>query len=676
MTWERYKSNITSFETETLIGKVFNIRSYCDDTSGTTYITKGPVCKLIVTPSIQFTETNLAWDISNSVSATGTVDTYSINFGGPTDTGNISAASFAGAKTGNIQYTAPGTYTIVSSVVDTLAAKSKECKQEIRILQPNTYIATQRVYISTIDGGVFILQPGQIPFTSNSGLTGNHINIRAMRMHPNFKRLPASQQHLWCATQDGVALSTNGATTWTVVSEATLGTPTNTAGDAVAPTATDPDNIDIAFDPTDQRRVYLLRTTATRTWLYLTDDYGSTWSNTQIELPIGVNTAVDFDTTANKKNNIHVISMGDGTNQAFIIWNTDNEKELYGTVIDISGITLTAGTSKLIDTQSNAGADGPDKGFEVARITDTTLVAAYSDFDDHSVFSLVLTITAGPTFTLGTDLEIEGTFESRSVTVDTLSATKAIYAWVSVGESNIIKGVVCTITGTALSAGATKTIDAGSNDSTQVVALSGTQAMLLYTDISNSNRPTARILDVSGTTITVGTDVVCDTDAATLETATNEVRGRKRLIKISSTRAVAIWVDNGDKKIKGCILDVSGSTITPRTSVDLTSATNSLDRSPSLAFKSSTELLLAYDDSSTNGRVVPLTISDNTLSADTGDDTVFNSSTPNWESIAMITSSNFLLAWNDESGVDGKMAMVSGGFAITHSAGGIPGSII
>jgi len=284
MAFERYKTNTTSFETEVLIGKVFYIRSYCDDTSGTTYITKAPVCKLKMTPVVQFADTNIAWDISNSISATGTIDTFDIAWGGPVNLADLSGQSWAAdPKTGNIQYTALGTYTVTASVTDTLGAKSKEQKIEIRIIPATGFVNLQRAYISTIDGGVFVLKPGGVdPTASNTGLTSNHINIRSIRMHPAYKSLPPNQQHIWAATQDGVAYTVDGAANWTVISEATLGTPTNTAADGTPPTATDPDNIDIAFDPQDARRVYLLRTTATRCWLYVTDDYGATWSNTQI----------------------------------------------------------------------------------------------------------------------------------------------------------------------------------------------------------------------------------------------------------------------------------------------------------------------------------------------------------------------------------------------------------
>ena len=62
------------------------------------------------------------------------------------------------------------------------------------------------------------------------------------------------------------------------------GVPVNTAEDDPAPATADLDQIDIAFDPQDGRRVYLLRVTTTpeRAWLYKSDDYGLSFSNTQI----------------------------------------------------------------------------------------------------------------------------------------------------------------------------------------------------------------------------------------------------------------------------------------------------------------------------------------------------------------------------------------------------------
>jgi len=284
-TWDKYLSPTTGFENQLRTGKTFTPRSYCDDpTLGPValYILKEPVCKLLVTPLSQFTNTTVSWDISQSVSTTSTIDTYDINFGGGGAT-NVVGASFAGAKTGTVTYTSAGTFTIAATVTDVLGSKSKECKLTIDITAD--FISLQRCYIGTDDGGLFILTPSGGPTANNTGLTGNHINFRSMRMHPAYRDLPTAQQHLWAATQDGVAFTVDGGANWSVISETTLGIPTNDAGDAPAPTAANPDNIDIGFDPQDQNRVYLVRTTTSpndRTWLYKTDNYGTTWSNTQV----------------------------------------------------------------------------------------------------------------------------------------------------------------------------------------------------------------------------------------------------------------------------------------------------------------------------------------------------------------------------------------------------------
>jgi hypothetical protein len=284
--WDQYTGLIAGFESRLQTGATFTPRSYCDDpTIGPVgiYVNKEPAAKLLLTPLVQFINTNIAWDISQSVSTTSTIDTYDITFGGG-GASDLSAQSWAGAKTGNVQYTTAGTYTVTATVTDVLGSVSKDAKQVVTI-EPNNF---QRVYIGTSDGGMYILTPAAGPTAANTGLTGNSTNFRAMRMHPAYKDLPTGNQHLWAATEDGVAYTTDGGDNWTEITEATLGTPTNDAADSPAPAAADPDNIDIAFDPQDINRVYLLRTTTSpnnRAWLYVSSDYGTTWSNTQVGTP-------------------------------------------------------------------------------------------------------------------------------------------------------------------------------------------------------------------------------------------------------------------------------------------------------------------------------------------------------------------------------------------------------
>jgi hypothetical protein len=280
MSWERYTSQNTGLEIRLQSGAVAApIIGYCHDASlGVVgfYITKSPVCLLSMTPMVQFVNTDIAWDISASMSATSTLDTYSIAFGGGGVT-DITDAAWSGDKTGTVQYNAVGAYTVTATVTDVLGATSKPAKLTIQIVE-----IAERVYIGTTDSGVFILTPDGGPTASNSGLSGAQLNVRSLRVHPAYRDLPAGQQHVWIATRDGVSYSTDGAATWANISKATLGTPMNSAGDDPAPATADLDQIDIAFDPQDVNRVYVLRTTATRAWLFVSEDYGANWSNVQV----------------------------------------------------------------------------------------------------------------------------------------------------------------------------------------------------------------------------------------------------------------------------------------------------------------------------------------------------------------------------------------------------------
>ena len=283
MSFERYTSLTTGIEFRSRIGDRINPRSYCDDdTLGPVdiYINKAPVCKLKLTPTTQFATTNIAWDISQSVSSTSTIDTFDIDWGGATDIGNLSAQDWSSdPKSGNVQFDDIGKYLVVASVTDLLGETSKYCQTIVNIVD---YVSLQRLYIGTTNNGIYVLEPGSDPLEANNGLSSGHLLFRSSRMNPAYKTLPTGQQHLWACTEDGLAYTIDGADNWSVISKATLGTPVNDAADDPAPATADLDQIDIAFDPTDPGHIIVLRTTTTRTWIYESLDYGATWSNYQV----------------------------------------------------------------------------------------------------------------------------------------------------------------------------------------------------------------------------------------------------------------------------------------------------------------------------------------------------------------------------------------------------------
>jgi hypothetical protein len=283
-TWDRYLSNTTGLEIKAQLGKKFTPRTFCDDPTGGVYITKAPVAVLKLTPTVQFINTNIAWDVSESGSASGTVDTFDLTFGGGGASDLTGQDWDVDPQTGNVQYTSTGEYTVTLVVVDTGGNKSQPAKQTVNIVDVQ---GIAKVYISTDDSGVFTYVPGGTPTAANTGLSGGDLNINDGRLNPHYRHLAVGQHHYWITNDNGLAYSVDGASTYTKITKATLGNPTNTAGDANPPTTTDLDEISLAFDPQDIKRVYLLRLTSTtwnasaqpRAFLYWSNNYGSTWSS-------------------------------------------------------------------------------------------------------------------------------------------------------------------------------------------------------------------------------------------------------------------------------------------------------------------------------------------------------------------------------------------------------------
>ena len=282
-TWDRYKSQVTGIEGEVWSGRTFTPRFYCHDTVGVAvelYSEKPPVCHLSLVPTVQYIGSAIAWDIGDSYSATDTVDLFSIEWGGTTDIGDISDDDFnIDPTSGNVTYSSLGTYTVEAWVTDVLTTESQHVFITVEIVEP-----VERLYIGTTDTGVYLSDNGGTPAASNTGLSGDQLKVRSIRPHPAYADLPAAQQHVWIATADGVSYSIDGAGNWSNLDSDDLGEPVNTAGDSPAPLSADLDNIDLCFDPQNPNRIYLLRTTTSpvRAWLYVSDDYGATWANTQI----------------------------------------------------------------------------------------------------------------------------------------------------------------------------------------------------------------------------------------------------------------------------------------------------------------------------------------------------------------------------------------------------------
>jgi len=280
MSFEQYTGNFSILETTVDIGGNFQIRSYCDDDT-VVYLTKPPICKLDLNPRVQDNNVNIAWNVASSRAPTGTIDKFTIQWGGTTDIGDLINQDWAtDPLSGNVQYLVNGRYIVTTTVVDTLGVTSKPCRQVVTIgpVTVDTF-----VYVATTDNGVWLYnQQDDIMMARNNGLTGNFLEVRGLIIHPQTNTLPLNMVTIWIATVGGPAYTLDGGLNWTTIDKNTMGVPKNDAGDDPAPAITALDVIDIMLNPTTPSEVSFLLTDSTdRVWVYTTTNVGVSWTNTQ-----------------------------------------------------------------------------------------------------------------------------------------------------------------------------------------------------------------------------------------------------------------------------------------------------------------------------------------------------------------------------------------------------------
>jgi len=172
---------------------------------------------------------------------------------------------------------------------------------------------------------------------------------------------------------------------------------------------------------------------------------------------------------------------------------------------------------------------------------------------------------------------------------------------------------VLDVSGSTITPATPAVFESASSDSLSVVALSLKKTLVVYGDNGNSGYPTACVLDVSGSTITPATAVALD-NAATTGSST---------VMVSATQALTVYNQAADTTY-ATVLDVSGSVITPATPVN----TNIDDGDPQPAFLLSLSSTLFVAAGSSNDFSV-LTLSGSVVTANQNRSTMFANITEN-----------------------------------------------
>jgi len=237
----------------------------------------------------------------------------------------------------------------------------------------------------------------------------------------------------------------------------------------------------------------------------------------------------------------------------------DNGNGNYGTscILDVSGSTITAGTPLVFESASTYYPS-------VSLLSTDKVIVSYKDLGNGSYGTSIILDVSGSTITAGSAVVFESASTSYT-SVAALSATKAIVVHRDNGNSMYGTSCVLDVSGSTITAGSTIVFESARSDYNVVAMLTSTKAIVTYRDVGSTNKGTACILDVSGSTVTAGTPVVFETGNTTSSYVT----------MLTSTKAIVAYVDNDNSGYgTSCILDVSGSTITAGTPLVLNSASS------------------------------------------------------------------------------------------------------
>ena len=181
-----------------------------------------------------------------------------------------------------------------------------------------------------------------------------------------------------------------------------------------------------------------------------------------------------------------------------------------------------------------------------------------------------------------------------------LSATQLVVAYL--GASSYIQACTLNISGTTITAGAIFNVTSAASglpSGVGLVAMSSTQAIVMYGN--SSNQLQARTLNISGTTITAGTEVAVNSTATCYYMA---------ITKISATQAIAAYYTGVTGYSDARTLNISGTSITFGTAVEIiASPTQGL----ALTTLTADRVMLVFVQNNTGTRAKWLTVSGTNL---------------------------------------------------------------
>jgi len=314
----------------------------------------------------------------------------------------------------------------------------------------------------------------------------------------------------------------------------------------------------------------------------------------------------------------------------------------YGTAIigDISGTTITFGSEYVFNSAHT-------EHISITALSSTKIAIAYRDYGNSSYGTAIIGDVSGTTITFGSEYVFNAGI-AQEIYITALSSTKIAIAYQDYSNSNYGTAIIGDVSGTTITFGSEYVFNAAGTTTPAITALSSTKIAIAYRDSGNSYYGTAIIGDVSGTTITFGSEYVFNT-GETYSIA---------IISLSSTKTAICYTDRGNSDYGTAIIgDVSGTVITFGSEYVFNAGATSY---VSITVLSSTKIAIAYQDvnSSNYGTIkYGYLIDETTLIF--SEKYIFNEASTSHLDITFLEQNNVILAYG--SGMAGKAQVVTGG---------------
>ena len=381
----------------------------------------------------------------------------------------------------------------------------------------------------------------------------------------------------------------------------------------------------------------------------------------------GAYSTVVFDSSNNKlvvayydgnnggKGTAHVLTLGTGitlSSENFIGFAQDTVATGQPVTINTKGaiadnipqIVQTVGYGSVVQYDSSNLATGDSNALAFDSSNNKVVLIYRDNGNSNYGTALVGTIdTSDDSISWGSATVFESaSIGGTSLTFDS-SNNKVVGFFHDIGDSNKMKGIVGTVSGTSISFGsATDVSTAGTANAAATFDTNSNKVVVAFTDTNNSGYGTARVGTVSGTSISFGTAVVYTSaeanhkaDCITFDSSNNRV-------------VIAYTLSSGTNRGNAIVGTVSGTDISFGTQVAFNA--NFSGHQTATFDTSNNKVVIVFQDSSNSdqGTAVVGTVDSSDNSISFGSEAIFNAAgTDTISSTFDSTSNTVLIAYRD-----------------------------